>query len=141
MKKIVLAGLMLVMAACQSVGPARVDDVMQARESQAIEAMLRAQDAAWNRGDIDAFMLGYLPTPDLRFASGGTVTRGWSDTNERYKKRYASRALMGTLSTTDYEIELLSPDAAVAHGRWKLTRDGDAPSGLYTLILRKIDEE
>ena len=46
---------------------------------------------------------------------------------------------MGQLSTSDYEIVILSPDAAIAHGAWRLDRAGDRPSGLYTLVMRKID--
>jgi ketosteroid isomerase-like protein len=112
-----------------------------ASDVRAIETLLRAQDAAWNRGDIDAFMRGYVHSPDLRFASGGTVTRGWDATNARYKTRYATPEKMGQLSTTDYEIDILSADAAVAHGRWSLDRAGDKPSGLYTLVLRKASGE
>ncbi len=110
----------------------------EAREAATIEAMLRAQDEAWNQGDIDGFMQGYWKSPELRFASGGSVTRGWQATLDRYRTRYDSREKMGRLVTSDYEIVLLSPDAAIAHGRWQLERAGDAPSGLYTLVLRKI---
>lgn len=108
-------------------------------EVGAITALLEQQDDAWNRGDIDAFMDGYRRSPDLRFASGGNVTRGWDETNARYRRVYATPDLMGRLVTSDYEIVLVSPDAAIAHGAWLLERAGDRPSGLYTLVLRKID--
>ena len=62
-------------------------------------------------------------------------------TLERYEKRYDTPEKMGQLITSDYEIELLSPDAAIAHGRWMLEVDGDNPSGLYTLVMRKIADE
>lgn len=102
-----------------------------------IAALLALQSAAWNRGDIDQFMQGYAPSDDLRFASGGTVTRGWRTTLERYKARYPDRAAMGRLEFTELEITVLAPDAALAFGRWKLTREKDAPNGLFTLTLRK----
>jgi ketosteroid isomerase-like protein len=122
--------------------PAPAVSVAAAQEDvAAITAVLEAQDAAWNRGDIDTFMDGYLRSPDLRFASGGKVTRGWDETNARYHNVYGTPELMGRLSTSEYEIVILSADAAIAHGAWKLERDGDAPSGLYTLVMRKIDGE
>ena len=102
-----------------------------------IVALLSAQSAAWNRGDIDGFMQAYAPTATLRFASGGNVTLGWRPTLERYKQRYPDRAAMGTLSFTDVEITSLAPDVAIAFGRWKLTREKDAPHGLFTLTLKK----
>lgn len=109
-------------------------------ETTAITQLLTAQDAAWNRGDIDAFMDGYWKSPELRFASGGKVTRGWQATNERYHTTYGTPEKMGKLVTGDYEIVLLAPDAAIAHGSWKLERAGDTPSGLYTLVLRKFGD-
>lgn len=127
-------------AACATPGGS-VSPEANARASGEILALLEQQDEAWNRGDIDGFMEGYWVSPDLRFASGGDVTRGYSETLARYKQRYASRALMGTLDTSEHEIVVLAPDAAIAHGRWQLTRDNDTPGGLYTLVLRKIGGE
>lgn len=102
----------------------------------AIRAVLARQAAAWNRGDIDAFMQDYWKSEQLRFASGGTVTRGWQGTIDRYKARYTDRAAMGTLSFTGLDVEVLAPDAAIVHGAWALERAGDRPSGLYTLVFR-----
>ena len=106
-------------------------------EQAAIRNVLDVQAAAWNRGDIDAFMDGYWRSPDLRFGSGGRVTYGWDETLANYKRRYPDRAAMGALSFSDVGVQLLSDDAAVVHGRWRLEREADAPSGLYTLIFRK----
>ncbi|MEL6663507.1 MAG: DUF4440 domain-containing protein [Pseudomonadota bacterium] len=126
-------GLALIaLAACATPGAQTLQD-----ESREIAAVLSAQQAAWNSGDIDAFMDGYARGDDLRFASGGTVTRGWQSTLDRYKARYTSRAIMGELAFSDLEIDQVSPDAALVHGRWELTRAGDTPSGLFTLLLRK----
>ena len=107
------------------------------RTAGAIHSLLTEQSAAWNRGDIDGFMRAYAQTDALRFASGGNVTLGWKPTLERYKKSYPDKATMGTLTFSDLEITELAPDAALAFGRWKLTREKDAPHGLFTLTLRK----
>ncbi|WP_300375767.1 nuclear transport factor 2 family protein [Henriciella sp.] len=131
------AGLALLLSACQSTLP----EASPAADKAAIRAMLAAQDAAWNEGDIDAFMQGYWQSPRLRFASGGDVTRGYETTLNRYKARYDSPGAMGTLSFDDLEINLLSPDAAVVHGAWQLARETDTPGGLFTLVLRRIDGE
>jgi ketosteroid isomerase-like protein len=103
-----------------------------------ITAVITAQVAAWNRGDIDGFMAGYASLADLRFASGGNVTRGWQSTLERYKKSYPDRATMGVLSFTDLEITVLAPDAAIVFGHWALQREKDAPHGLFTLTFKKF---
>ena len=103
----------------------------------AIRRVIANQQTAWNNGDIDGFMAGYWQSEDLRFASGGTVTRGWQATRDRYHRRYASPEAMGRLEFSALEISLLSEDAAVVHGRWQLMREADRPSGLFTLIARK----
>ena len=105
-----------------------------------IRQVMDAQVAAWNAGDIDAFMRGYWNSPDLVFVSGDTVTKGWQPTIERYKKRYDSRTKMGTLSFTDVEIEVLSKDAAKVLGSWSLAREADNPKGNFTLIFRKFKD-
>ena len=51
---------------------------------------------AWNEGDIEGFMAGYLPSEELRFTSGNEVRRGWRQTLKRYRETYPDRAAMGT---------------------------------------------
>lgn len=128
----------LLLAACATSG---VSPAERAADEAAILSLLEAQDTAWNQGDIEGFMAGYLRSPDLRFASGGNITRGWDETLARYKARYGTGAKMGTLTTTDHEIEILSADAAIAHGKWQLDWQGEQPWGLYTLVLRKTGGE
>ncbi|MFN3213446.1 MAG: YybH family protein [Henriciella sp.] len=111
----------------------------EATDETAIIDVLTRQQAAWNAGDIDAFMQDYWQSPDLRFASGGTVTRGWQETRDRYHTNYSNRALMGELTFSGLEVNMLSDDAAVVHGGWALARGDDNPSGLFTLVFRDMD--
>ena len=83
-------------------------------------------------------MQGYWQSDELRFASGGNVTYGWAATLARYKKGYPDKSAMGTLAFTELVVTPLAPDAAIAFGRWQLTREKDAPGGLFTLTLRKM---
>lgn len=105
-----------------------------------IRRVMDAQVAAWNAGDIDAFMRGYWNSPELVFVSGDEVTRGWQPTIERYKKRYDSRAKMGTLAFSDLQIDVLSKDAAKVLGSWALAREKDNPKGKFTLLFRKMKD-
>jgi ketosteroid isomerase-like protein len=103
-----------------------------------IRAVLRAQQDAWNRGDIDGFMDGYARSKSTAFVSEDTVERGWETVRDRYRKKYSDRAKMGTLRFSDLEITLLSPDSAVVLGRWQLQRANDQPHGRFTLILKRL---
>ena len=42
--------------------------------TSAVREVLAVQREAWNRGDIDGFMQGYLRSDDIRFASGVWLT-------------------------------------------------------------------
>jgi uncharacterized protein (TIGR02246 family) len=105
-----------------------------------IRTVLRAQQEAWNGGDIDRFMNGYARDETTVFVSGDEVMRGWQTVRDRYLKKYSDRAKMGRLTFSDLEIEQLGPDSAVALGRWELKRASDNPHGHFTLIFRKTPD-
>src|SRR5947209_6139230 len=79
----------------------------------AVRAVLAEQQAAWNRGNLEAFMRGYWRSPELTFYSGATVTSGWEQTLARYRTRYQGTGNeMGKLAFSDLEIHMLAADAA-----------------------------
>jgi ketosteroid isomerase-like protein len=105
-----------------------------------IHSVLSAQQDAWNRGDIDAFMNGYGRSASTLFVSEDEVGRGWETVRERYRVKYSDRAKMGTLRFSEIEVTMLSPDAAVVLGRWQLKRANDEPHGRFTLIFKRLPE-
>jgi ketosteroid isomerase-like protein len=104
-----------------------------------VRAVLEAQQAAWNRGDIQGFMDGYDRADTTTFVSGDEVTLGWKTVLERYKQRYPSRERMGTLTFSELTIKPISPGYALADGRFQLKRANDSPSGRFTLIFRLVN--
>jgi beta-aspartyl-peptidase (threonine type) len=110
-------------------------------DEEAIRAVLDAQVAAWNKGDLEGFMKGYWASPQLTFFSGGNRTQGWQATLERYRKRYQAEGQeMGKLTFSELQVELLGPDSAFVRGRWQLEQKKDRPGGLYTLIFKRFPE-
>lgn len=105
-----------------------------------IQSVLTAQQDAWNRGDIDAFMNGYARSASTVFVSQDEVSRGWETVRDRYRVKYSDRTKMGTLSFSEIEVTMLSPDAAVVLGRWRLKRTNDEPHGRFTLIIKRLPE-
>jgi ketosteroid isomerase-like protein len=102
-----------------------------------IRAVMAAQVAAWNRGDIDGFMDGYARSEATEFVSGDKLTRGWQIVRDRYRKKYDTREKMGRLTFSEIRITLLSADAAIVLGRWRLVRRSDKPHGIFTLLFRR----
>lgn len=110
----------------------------QSKNEAAIRKVMATQAAAWNRGDLDAFMFGYWRSDKLAFVSGDTVTRGWQQTLDNYKKTYGTSEKMGKLTFSGLEITLLSKDSALMLGSWSLKRETDNPKGKFTLLWRKF---
>ena len=111
-------------------------------DAKAIERVLRKQQDAWNRHDLEGFMTGYWNSPDLTFFSGGKEHDGWQATIERYLATYASPGHeMGKLEFSALRVEVLGQDAAFVRGSWRLTMsDGKTPHGLFTLVFRKFPD-
>src|SRR5262245_20094800 len=106
-----------------------------AREASMV---LDAQIAAWNRGDLEGFCALY--SEDAVFASTTGLHRGRAEVLERYRKRYPSRAAMGTLAFDKEDVQA-SADAVSIVARWRLAfPDKPEASGLTLVVLRRTPD-
>lgn len=109
-------------------------------DQEAIEAILKAQQDAWNRGDIEAFVVGYWHSPELTFSGASGVSRGWDGVLARYKKNYPDRATMGHLDFSGLEFHFLGADGALVLGNYHLTREKGDASGVFSLVWERFPE-
>jgi ketosteroid isomerase-like protein len=129
MKRFVFLTILALSAGCVSPNPGA--------DENAIRNLLAAQETAWNQGNIEEFMEGYWKSDSLMFI-GNPITYGWNPTLARYQKTYPDQEAMGILKFTFYEFKFISPDACLVTGKYHLKRTADEPSGMFTLLLRKI---
>jgi ketosteroid isomerase-like protein len=117
-------------------------DESKNRESdrRAIQGVLVAQQEAWNRGDVDAFLVGYWHSPELTFSGSSGISRGWNEVLARYQKNYPDRAAMGQLDFSDLEFRLLGADHALVLGRWHLKREKGEIGGVFSLVWQRFPE-
>lgn len=117
----------------------------QGADDAAIRQVLSAQQAAWNRGDVDGFMRAYADSPQTTFV-GSSVRKGYRAILASYRKHYASRAQMGRLTYSALEVRLLpGRDGEVRYamvtGRFHLdrTEHGAAPQddGVFSLLWER----
>lgn len=106
--------------------------------SNEIRAVLTAQQQAWNRGDIPAFLEGYWNSPELTFAGSDGIVRGYGGLLERYRKSYPDKAHMGELEFSELEIHPLGSDSALVLGHWRLKRSVGDAGGVFTLIFHRF---
>ena len=110
-------------------------------DSLAIVKILYEQQEDWNKGDIDAFMQGYLKSDQLVFSGASGPIYGWESTRSRYKRTYSDLQKMGKLKFDVLHLISLSPTVVQLQGKYYLTRTiGDA-QGYFTLSwIKKSDQ-
>jgi ketosteroid isomerase-like protein len=111
-------------------------------EAAAIRKVLDASVAAWNRGDVPAFLKSYKNSPQTIYIGAEGVVRGWQQIRDRYGKKYVTpdRGKMGVLKFTNLEIHPLGQGYALAIGQWHLARtapNGGNVGGYFTLTFQK----
>ena len=110
----------------------------QSKDETMVRNILAQQSAAWNNGDINAFMSGYWQNDSLMFIGNEGITYGWQKTLENYKKGYPDTAAMGKLHFDLLEIKRLSVMYFFVVGKWHLTRSIGNVSGIFTLLFKKV---
>ena len=139
---VALAGMVVAIGAVLCAPNRAVAKLAEERvaDRRAIQAVLSAQQAAWNRGDVDSFLVGYWHSPELTFSGSSGVTRGWDGVMARYKKTYPDKAAMGQLDFSESEFRFLGPDAALVLGRWHLKREKDELGGVFSLVWQRFPD-
>ena len=135
MKKLLSLGVFLAVFLAGATANAEPSDA----EAE-LRALLNAQAAAWNRGDLEAFMDTYWNSEKTAYVSSNGIERGWQAVLDRSKRVYPDRRAMGTVEFSGVEISLLSPAAALVLGHWHLQTDGPDRGGVFTLVVRKFPE-
>jgi len=104
---------------------------------RAAEAVLAHGAAAWNRGDLAAFMSDYAF--DATFVTRDSVIHGRPAIQARYAPRFAPGGVRDSLSFRDLEVDVLAPDALNAIAYYVLQRgDSVVARGPTSLVMRLV---
>ncbi|MBT4960812.1 MAG: nuclear transport factor 2 family protein [Flavobacteriaceae bacterium] len=109
------------------------------QDSLSIMKVMSFQQDAWNQGDIDSFMEGYLKSDELVFSGKSGPVYGWENTKNRYYSSYPNTKVMGKLNFTIKKIRSVSLNTAYLIGEYYLKRSGEDSWGHFTLLWKKID--
>jgi len=109
-----------------------------AAERSAILTVVNKMEAAWNRGDFKGYMAGFK-NPDVVFVSGGKFQAGWQGTLDHYIRDYGgSPERRGQLHFYNMKVDILTPDAAMLVGQYRLTRGPRVTEGINTRLFKKF---
>lgn len=104
-----------------------------------VKDLLTMQSEAWNNGDLDKFLTGYVNSNEISYVSSESEVWGYEALRQRYVKKYGeSRDTMGELSFSDLKVQSLGAENALCIGHWHLKREGkDTLNGIFSLVLVK----
>lgn len=102
------------------------------------EALLAAQTAEWNAGNLPGFVATYWDGPELTFFGRSGLTRGRGDLLATYQRAYPDAATRGELSFDLVDFRPLGTDHALVLGRYRIRRAVPA-LGVFTLVLARQD--
>ena len=108
-------------------------------EIQEIKNLLEEQRAAWNNGNLEGYMEGYLKSDSLLFIGKRGLNYGWEKTLEYYQKGYPDKTAMGNLKFELKKVELLNDANAFVVGKWHIDRSEDFLEGHFLLIVKKSE--
>ena len=111
------------------------------KDSLDIMKVMKFQENAWNSGDINSFMEGYIKSDELVFSGKSGPVYGWNETKNRYLKNYPDTQTMGQLKFTVNKIRSVSSDVAFLIGEYYLTRSTEDSYGHFTLFWKKINNK
>jgi ketosteroid isomerase-like protein len=109
----------------------------QSSDTATVRDIMRKQQDAWNKGDLEGFMSYYWKSDSLKFIGSKGITYGWQQTLDNYKKGYPNQEAMGILTFDINSIEKLSPTNIFVIGKWQLKKKDSEVGGYYTLLWKK----
>lgn len=130
-------------AACASALPGTAPAPAEGSDAAAIRQVLEASAQAWNRGDMDAFLLPYLDSPATTFM-GTDVVRGKDAIREFYRGTWWRNGTpSGILSYRGIEVRPLGRDYALSTGHW-ITSDRatgrQSRTGIFSLTWMRTPQ-
>jgi len=131
--------LMAAAAACATAHPAPQPG---GGDQRAIEAVLQESAQAWNRGDLDGFLLPYLNAPTTTYIARDVV-RGVPAIRESYAGSwFRGGRPAGELAYSGIEVRPLGRDYALVIGHWTVTNreTRQARSGIFSLTFQRTPQ-
>lgn len=104
------------------------------------EQAVRAQAAAWSRGDLDAALAYYWDSPEITWISKAGVSRGFAEFAKGMRADFSDPAAMGAFEVSVLEARELTPDLALVVVDWRISKDGARRmGGVSTQLWRRFE--
>mgnify|MGYP005989219471 FL=1 len=134
MKKVLLLlSIFTVLISCNS--------TTEKQDKEAIISIMKLQEKAWSKHDLEGFMKGYWKSDSLKFYGSSGLTFGWKKTLANYKRGYPTPDHSGSLKFKINDITKIEKESYYVMGEYHLTRKVGNANGVFMIIFRKINGE
>jgi uncharacterized protein (TIGR02246 family) len=138
--QVMLAGSLCAVLSAAPAAAQSSDPLFTATRQQLdVVKIILAQQNAWNKGDLDAYLSHYKDAPDTQAVLANLV-RGIDAVRSAYKQNFPNKDSMGTIEDTDIEVRALGDNYALATGKYHLNRpkkSGGPVEGTFMEIFEK----
>jgi len=137
-KAFLIITTVLILSACKT---QKISSSNYETSKTEITTMLLQTARDWSKGDLEAFMRGYLKSDNLKFVGNSGITYGWQQTLDNYKKGYPTKEHMGKLTFNLLEFDQLANDVFLVIGEFHLKRTVGDADGMFSIILKHVNGE
>ena len=132
--------LATVLLAATVQGQQQRDQLFTATQQQLdVTKVLLAQQNAWNKGDLDAYLSRYKDAPETEAMLSGPV-RGLQNIRAAFHANFPSKDAMGELDQSEVAVRALGDNYAIATGKYHLARSkkyGGDTQGTFSNVFEK----
>lgn len=131
--------LLVVVGACAP-APRQAGGAGDGAVQSQISAMLARSAAAWNRGDLDAFVSDYLDSDRTTYIGRRGVIHGRAAIRAVYAPRFTTPGAQDSLSFDRLEVDSLAPGVINVIAEYVLSRgDSTVARGPTSLVMEWVD--
>ncbi len=109
------------------------------QDMKEIISVMKKQEEAWSKNDLEGFMKGYWKSNSLKFFGKNGLTEGWKNTLNNYKKNYPTKEHTGNLSFKISDISKISNGAYFVMGEYLLKKKQEKAKGVFMVIFKRIN--
>jgi uncharacterized protein (TIGR02246 family) len=128
----------LLITACTEAPPAETAEPDPAVLTIQLARQFQQSAAAWNRGDLDAFMADYIPDSTTTYVGSNGLIHGFDGIRARYAPAFEPGAERDSLRFEDFHVRAIAPSILLVTARYILYRDQETTnSGSFTLVMEQ----
>ncbi|WP_440880705.1 DUF4440 domain-containing protein [Tenacibaculum sp. C7A-26P2] len=109
------------------------------QDMKEIISVMKKQEEAWSKNDLEGFMKGYWKSNSLKFFGKNGLTEGWKNTLNNYKKNYPTKEHTGNLSFKISDISKINNGAYFVMGEYLLKKKQEKAKGVFMVIFKRIN--